>query len=410
MTDTAIQIEHLSKRYRLGASTGIAQLLRRGSHLDALHDVSFEVARGEAIGIIGRNGAGKSTLLKILSQITPPSSGRVMLRGRVASLLEVGTGFHPELSGRENIYLNGSLLGLKRREIKAKFDQITEFSGVEHFLDTPVKRYSSGMRVRLAFAVAAHLEPEILVVDEVLAVGDAAFQQKCIGKMQDVASGGRTVLFVSHNMGAVTALCSQAVLLESGRLQQMGPSTEIVRAYQSHASHIAETTLADRQDRRGDGSARLTAVRLFSSADDSRLRCNEAMNVELEYRCRAGQKLGHAVFAITVADMLGRLLFTCSSRHRSMVFEQGPTEGRVTCHLPRLPLAPGEYLVHLALLNWGQQADVIENAATINVEPYDPNGSGRLPQINKHGPLLVDHDWDARIQELSSPMAASAAA
>src|SRR5204862_4320603 len=197
----------------------------------ALKDVSFEVKRGEVLGIIGRNGAGKTTLLKILPRITEPSEGRVTIRGRVASLLEVGTGFHPELTGRENIYLNGAILGMTRAEIRRSFDEIVAFSEVEKFLDTPVKRYSSGMHVRLAFAVAAHLRPEILVVDEVLAVGDAAFQKKCLGKMQDVASGGRTVLFVSHNMAAITRLCSRAILLREGRAVADGRVDTVVSEY-----------------------------------------------------------------------------------------------------------------------------------------------------------------------------------
>lgn len=206
----------------------------------ALKDVSFEVKRGEVLGIIGRNGAGKSTLLKILSRITEPSSGRVVLDGRVASLLEVGTGFHPELTGRENIYLNGAILGMSKAEIRRKFDEIVEFSGVEKFLDTPVKRYSSGMYVRLAFAVAAHLEPEILVVDEVLAVGDAEFQKKCMGKMQDVAKGGRTVLFVSHNLAAVRALCPQSLLLKKGRNISQGPTREVLNDYLTDNSNTTK--------------------------------------------------------------------------------------------------------------------------------------------------------------------------
>ena len=197
----------------------------------ALRDVSFEVKHGEAVGIIGRNGAGKSTLLKILARITEPTSGRATIYGRVGSLLEVGTGFHPDLTGRENVYLNGTVLGMKKREIDAKFDEIVDFSGVEKFIDTPVKRYSSGMRIRLAFSVAAHLEPEILIVDEVLAVGDAEFQAKCLGKMQDVAGAGRTVLFVSHNMGAIQALCSSAAVLESGRLVYLGTTSAAVASY-----------------------------------------------------------------------------------------------------------------------------------------------------------------------------------
>ncbi len=259
----AIRVENLSKRYRLGEGTrggyrtfrealveaaaapfrGLARRAGRPTQagspredektLWALKDVSFEVEPGEVVGLIGRNGAGKSTLLKVLSRITEPTSGRAELHGRVGSLLEVGTGFHPELTGRENIYLNGSILGMRRKEIDRQFDAIVAFSEIERFLDTPVKRFSSGMYVRLAFAVAAHLQPEILIVDEVLAVGDAQFQKKCMGKMGDVAQSGRTVLFVSHSMPAVRALCSKGILLEEGRVQTMGNVAEAVRAYQS---------------------------------------------------------------------------------------------------------------------------------------------------------------------------------
>jgi lipopolysaccharide transport system ATP-binding protein len=239
-----VDVQGVSKNYRLGATGGYAslrdvfgQILRsplrrtRPESFWALNDVSFSIERGEAVGIIGRNGAGKSTLLKILSRITAPTKGEVRLRGRIAALLEVGTGFHPELTGRENIFLNGAIMGMSVPEIRRKFDEIVAFAEIDKFLDTPVKRYSSGMYVRLAFAVAAHLQPEILVVDEVLAVGDAAFQKKCLGKMQDVASGGRTVLFVSHNMAAITRLCSRAILLKDGRVASDGRVDTVVTKY-----------------------------------------------------------------------------------------------------------------------------------------------------------------------------------
>src|ERR1051325_1424036 len=256
MNDLVILVEHLSKSYQLGqfqANRNLREALsdmgklplqmirsvRRkepkrdsdGSTLWALKDVSFEVHRGEVVGIIGRNGAGKSTLLKILSKITVPTEGRIKRYGRLASLLEVGTGFHPELTGRENIYLNGAILGMKKTEIERKFDEIVAFAEIDQLLDTPVKHYSSGMYVRLAFAVAAHLEPDILVVDEVLAVGDTAFQRKCLGKMDDVAKGGRTVLFVSHNIGAIQALCNRAILLQNGSVIKDDSASETVRAY-----------------------------------------------------------------------------------------------------------------------------------------------------------------------------------
>ncbi len=250
MSDTAIRVENLGKRYQLGASksgsfresfTRAFRSREAGSRKPdiaipdssfwALQDINFEIKRGEAVGIIGRNGAGKSTLLKILSRITEPTTGRFEVFGRVSSLLEVGTGFHPELTGRENVYLNGTILGMKRREVKAKFDEIVAFSGVEKFIDTPVKHYSSGMQVRLAFAVAAHLEPEILIIDEVLAVGDAEFQKKCLGKMEDVTGEGRTVLFVSHNMGAIKQLCTKGVLLHTGRVEFSGTLSRAINMY-----------------------------------------------------------------------------------------------------------------------------------------------------------------------------------
>ena len=247
MSDIAIRVTGLSKRYRIGLQKVRYRTLRESisekfsriarkektkkSFFWALKDIDFEVKKGESLGIIGRNGAGKSTLLKILSRITKPTKGRAVLDGRVGSLLEVGTGFHPELTGRENIYLNGAILGMRRTEIERKFDEIVAFSEIEQFLDTPVKRYSSGMYVRLAFAVAAHLEPEILMVDEVLAVGDAEFQKKCLGKMGDVAKTGRTVLFVSHNMTAIKSLCSKALLLKSGMIEKEGFTSEVVDEY-----------------------------------------------------------------------------------------------------------------------------------------------------------------------------------
>ncbi|MEM9830568.1 MAG: polysaccharide ABC transporter ATP-binding protein [Bacteroidota bacterium] len=249
MSDVAISVENISKRYLIGdtSSGSLREVLtgffsNQGSQKTeefwALKDISFEVKRGEAIGIIGKNGAGKSTLLKVLSRITEPTTGRIEIDGRVSSLLEVGTGFHPELTGRENVFLNGTILGMSRDEIKAKFDEIVDFSGVEKFLDTPVKRYSSGMKVRLAFAVAAHLEPEILIVDEVLAVGDAEFQSKCLGKMRDVAGEGRTILFVSHNMGAVKSLCQRGIFLQQGKVAKTGTASEAVDYYLENAVEL----------------------------------------------------------------------------------------------------------------------------------------------------------------------------
>jgi len=309
MTDTAIEVEHLTKRYLLGSQLSKRDGLRhrietavrspfswwkrtaarRRSGPEeylALRDVNFSIRQGEVVGIIGRNGAGKSTLLKILSRITEPTSGRIGIHGRMASLLEVGTGFHPELTGRENIFLNGAILGMSRVEIKRKFDEIIAFAEVETFLDTPVKRYSSGMYVRLAFAVAAHLEPEILVVDEVLAVGDAEFQKKCLRKMGDVAHAGRTVLFVSHNMQAVTRLCSRCLLLHRGELKMDGPSSQVANAYlNSGVTTSALREWPDLSSAPGDSVTRLRAVRVRSrqGAIVDTVDIREPLGIELEY-------------------------------------------------------------------------------------------------------------------------------
>ena len=283
MSQPIITVENLSKRYLLGHQTARDEGLRHAlerivsgpqkwlterkerrkqavEEFWALKDVSFEVRPGDVVGIIGRNGAGKSTLLKILSRITEPTSGRISIDGRVASLLEVGTGFHQELTGRENIFLNGAILGMNKAEIKRKFDEIVAFSEVEQFLDTPVKRYSSGMYVRLAFAVAAHLDPEILIVDEVLAVGDAAFQKKCLGKMQEVSTRGRTVLFVSHNMPVVESLTQRAILLHDGRVRQDGPTPSVVGSYLANAAELGGKNLHNWKGRRGDGPQKLSLL------------------------------------------------------------------------------------------------------------------------------------------------------
>jgi lipopolysaccharide transport system ATP-binding protein len=316
VSDIVIRAEGLGKKYAIGHQTeraryvalrdvvarNVRTFLRTGADLLrgrpivegdeveefwALKDLSFEVRRGEVVGIIGRNGAGKSTLLKILTRITEPTTGRVEIVGRVASLLEVGTGFHPELAGRENILLNGAILGMTRAEIRRKFDEIVDFAGIERFLDTPVKRYSSGMYIRLAFAVAAHLDPEILVIDEVLAVGDVEFQKKCLGKMAEVAKGGRTVLFVSHNMGAVTRLCSRAMLLSTGRLEMDGDSASVAGHYMSaNTGSSASQTWDDPRHRPGDDVARLHAVTIRQAGNVSQtVDIRYPVDIETVYEC-----------------------------------------------------------------------------------------------------------------------------
>jgi lipopolysaccharide transport system ATP-binding protein len=314
----------------------------------ALKDVSFEVQQGEVIGIIGRNGAGKTTLLKILSRVTEPTEGEVRISGRVASLLEVGTGFHPELTGRENIYLNGAILGMSRAEIKSKFDEIVAFAEIEKFLDTPVKRYSSGMYVRLAFAVAAHLEPEILVVDEVLAVGDAQFQKKCLGKMEDVARGGRTVLFVSHNMGAITSLCNKSILLDAGQIVSQGKTSDIVLMYYSHGiASPASFDYSSSSKMTGDNHALLLAGSVVDIQDKpaSEIDIREPIKIIMKYKILESSK-NNCIPNYHIFSSDGTYVFV-SSPQMSDTSEPGIYE--TECIIPENFLNEGTYFVGLAL-------------------------------------------------------------
>jgi lipopolysaccharide transport system ATP-binding protein len=344
----------------------------------ALRDVDFEVQAGEVLGIIGRNGAGKSTLLKVLSRITKPTTGQAELFGRVGSLLEVGTGFHPELSGRENIYLNGAVLGMRRREIAAKFDRIVDFAEIGPFLDTPVKRYSSGMYVRLAFAVAAHLEPEVLIVDEVLAVGDMAFQRKCLGRMREVGRTGCTVLFVSHNMPAVEALCTRALLLDGGRVARDGPVPELVREY--HRRVLGGP---------GDGGplagppspARPTPVfRSLTLLNDDGEPTN-FLPLGGAFRARIGLEAQRPIDfpAITVGidDTLGQRLLSLVTPLSRPVLERLEGRCEVECQVPVFPLAPGEYWVKLGLAAAGAEVDDVERVLQFSVTNADAFGEGR---------------------------------
>jgi len=323
----------------------------------ALKDVSFEVKRGEVVGIIGRNGAGKSTLLKILSRITEPSEGRVTLRGRVASLLEVGTGFHPELTGRENIFLNGAILGMSKAEIRKKFDEIVAFAEVERFLDTPVKRYSSGMYVRLAFAVAAHLEPEILVVDEVLAVGDAEFQKKCLGKMKDVATGGRTVLFVSHNMGAVQSLCSKGLLLSKGRLEHKGPVRETIQQYVVKMDASSAVQFEGKKEKPSITSVEVDAGELKKG------------NLVVKIGFRSPFPLSPPVPGVIVSSALGVPVFGTNPRFHGSDFSGKPmTEGILKVTADKIPLISGNYQLSVYLGDWHMDYDQRLDACTFAFE------------------------------------------
>ena len=360
MSDVAIRVENISKRYTIGKnfSGSLRETLAGlfGSRNDAglteefhaLQDVSFEVKRGEAMGIIGKNGAGKSTLLKVLSRITEPTTGRIEIDGRVSSLLEVGTGFHPELTGRENVFLNGTILGMSRAEVKRKFDEIVDFSGVERFLDTPVKRYSSGMTVRLAFAVAAHLEPEILIIDEVLAVGDAEFQKKCLGKMEDVAGEGRTVLFVSHNMGAVKQLCTRGILLEHGRVVAEDEIYRVVDLYQ-HRNQVAEDSGLVRFEPDPTKSFQLMRAMVANQKAEQKkvFECEE--DIYLLLTCRTNDRIPGLYGYLAVKDQQDNLLIeTDTFDHLPNALETlplGTTNFRL--RIPRRTLAPGRYRIYL---------------------------------------------------------------
>lgn len=359
----------------------------------ALKDVNFEVERGEVLGVIGRNGAGKSTLLKILSRITEPTEGRVKLRGRVASLLEVGTGFHQELTGRENIFLNGAILGMTRLEIQRKFDEIVDFAGVDRFLDTPVKRYSSGMYVRLAFAVAAHLDPEILIVDEVLAVGDAAFQKKCLGKMGDVATrDGRTVLFVSHNLAAVQRLCPRSLMLSDGRMVADGPSEAVVGQYVSQTAEPTRICLDERNDRLGTGLVRFTSVKLKDpdGIELKSFRSGSSAAIVLNFENRSGGDLEDVVVALGVDDALGQRITLFSSESSVTGPISVPRDvSAIELAIDRMPFLPGRYGFTLYFAVSGNPADWIQNAGYFDVESGDYYRTGKLSQGQGH--FLVDH-------------------
>jgi len=436
MNETAIRVEGLRKRYRIGEReryTALRDLLgnalkapwralraaagaeavraglkpaptgggqpaasKHGDFIWALDGVSLEIRHGEAVGLIGRNGAGKTTLLKILSRITKPTEGRAEIHGRVGSLLEVGTGFHQELTGRENIYLNGAILGMKKAEIDRKFDEMVAFAEVETFLDTPVKHYSSGMYVRLAFAVAAHLEPEILLVDEVLAVGDAAFQKKCLGKMNEVTRAGRTVVFVSHNMSAILNLCSRALLIERGRIAKDGTAQDTARAYLESLQAGRSENLLDITERWGRGRVKFSRV----SIEDAQGRALEhAMSAEeiaivLHYESQQAQTLQNCRVSVAVEDLFGQIFFVCSTEMVSKEPRNLPPRGAVRCVIPRLPLSQGRYNLTLFIEVNREIEDYLPAATSLQVVDGDFFGSGRqYPEGWEGKGVLVPHEW-----------------
>jgi lipopolysaccharide transport system ATP-binding protein len=361
MSSDAVTVEALSKRYRIGAMRAdyatlrdrMAGLFRRDAHAEtreiwALRDINLAIPRGEALGLIGHNGAGKSTLLRILSRITEPTEGRAVLHGRVASLLEVGTGFHPELTGRENIFLNGAILGMTRAEIRKNFDAIVEFAEIGKFLDTPVKRYSSGMYVRLAFAVAAHLTPEILLVDEVLAVGDVEFQRRCLGRMNEVARSGRTVVFVSHNLSAIESLCRKTVLMSRGVVETYGPTRDVLARYLSRRGSTAVLDLRAFADRDGEGRARITGIELLDAEGTEPL---DAIAFRQTFRVRvffeARERVPGASFGFGLLSNRGERVFITESWEAGRTFDLEPGHGSIDCVIQTPNVVPDTYRFEL---------------------------------------------------------------
>jgi len=333
----------------------------------ALKDVFLEIRQGDRFGLIGRNGAGKSTLLKILSRITLPSEGKVRIRGRVATLLEVGTGFHPELTGRENLFLNGAILGMRGAEIRKKFDSIVEFAEVERFLDTPVKRYSSGMYVRLAFAVAAHLEPEILLIDEVLAVGDAQFQKKCLGKMEDLGKEGRTILFVSHNLAAVESLCNRAVVLRGGTNGHVGTPREVIREYLEEMERDIDQPIAERRDRTGKGRIFIRDIRFEGARSGNVYEIGEDIRVRLTLVSRYDETV-NARLAVSIRTAAGSPLIVCDSLQKGEIHEiPGGRDVSVTCRICAPSLNLGEYHVNVAVFHGNEAEDWLAHAARFSI-------------------------------------------
>ncbi len=405
-----IKIENVSKAYRLGQiGTGTfnedlriwwskvrhkPHPLLRLDHEDhryrtdetiwALKDINLQVEEGEALGIIGRNGAGKSTLLKVLSRVTAPTSGEIKVKGNIASLLEVGTGFHPDLTGEENIYLNGAIMGMSRKEVRRKFDEIVDFAGVEQYIDTPVKRYSSGMYVRLAFAVAAHLDPEILLVDEVLAVGDAEFQKKCLGKMGRVSKEGRTVLFVSHNMAAIETLCPRCILINSGSIVKSGPTNEVVNDYLF--MHKTE------------GKVFSGIIKQIVSLDEnsrpaSVLKAGQPIRLQIHMDL-GEQDVKTPLIIVGFNNTLGQRIFTVGTDYSTSRLPALEGKVAIECRIPSEALMPGEYTLKMILArNMAEPLDTVEDAAALSIEATDFFGTGKLP-TSTQGVVMVQSDWE----------------
>jgi lipopolysaccharide transport system ATP-binding protein len=416
--DYAVKVENLSKRYHIGVKPELISKVdsrfaywlntpvrRVRSLLEektpifsneifwALKDISFEIQPGEVLGVIGKNGAGKSTLLKILARIAKPTSGYAHIRGQLRALLEVGVGFHPELTGRENIYMSGAIIGMNRHDINYHFNEIVEFSGVEKFIDTPMKHYSSGMRVRLGFAVAAYLDPDVMLIDEVLAVGDLSFQKRSLGKMSDVARQGRTVVYVSHNMESVVSLCDRIIWLHDGEIQANGNPKDVVNQYSSAMlESVSGVNLEDRTDRSGSGEIKITAFRMcdLNGNDMKNPVTGQPVNLVLTYKS-TDTRPQNLQAAIIVTDYLQQPKLVLASNMTGDEIVGVADEGELVCHVPRWPLKQGEYTIRLRLYTHGATLDEIDNALYIETAPGDFYGSGG--RLWKENTVLIDFEW-----------------
>lgn len=421
MSDTVIKIENLGKKYILnhrqegrsqyralrdvladGAKSVSQKMLLPFSKQSrirpeqeefwALKDVSFEIKRGDRVGIIGRNGAGKSTLLKVLSRIVEPTKGRISIKGRVASLLEVGTGFHPELTGRENIFLNGAILGMSKAEINRKFDEIVAFAEVEKFLDTPVKRYSSGMYVRLAFAVAAHLEPEILIVDEVLAVGDIKFQRKCLGKLESVGREGRTVLFVSHQMAALESLCTSGILLDHGSPKFCGGINDSIHYYLNTLSPAENINIGQRKDRKGRGRVWIEGIGIEDEQGNKNQPFSIGSKLKISLDFKSSEMIENIRLIIGVYDSLNTPITRFDTEISGFSQDIIKKEGKITCLTDSLNLAPDKYNLNIAVMDSQEMEDYIANATHFEIVDGDYFGTGKSFET-KLSRILVRHSW-----------------
>jgi lipopolysaccharide transport system ATP-binding protein len=408
----AILVDNVTKRYQLGETrhtmlreavvgalarlTGKARAEEEGRILWALNGVSLEVQRGEVLGLVGRNGAGKSTLLKILSRITYPTSGQISVHGRVGSLLEVGTGFHDELSGRENIYLNGSILGMKRHEIDREIDRIVDFADISEFLDTPIKRYSSGMRMRLGFAIAAHLSTDVLFVDEVLAVGDAGFQKKCLSSMRELGQGGRTVIFVSHNLSAIENLCSRTIWLSDGQIKEDGQTKDVLKSYlASFGAGTADMMdLTSIAERRGSGLAKLTTLQVIPPDGDKIVHSGDSLTIRLSYECQ--KDLANVHFGVRIHSNLGLMITEANTWATGQALPFAPAgPGQIEVQIDNLNLMPGTYYLGAWVATYNEWQDLVEHAAKLDIEASDFYGTGRGVEA-RFGVIFLPYRWVPR--------------